>query len=154
MSNFRVCVCVCVHKHVYQQKLSRQDLSSHGTSLSCEENSEGLVLWLVCPDEPVDRALAGQDRGLGYRAGPGPLLWHWGHTWALPAVLRCVPVGRLTVLLSRSDSGVASPLCKRLLLDASRGSFTWNQLPVQTLETRRQRPACVCGEGAAGGAVC
>ena len=63
---------MCVHKHVHQQILSRQDLSRHGTLLSCEENSEGLVLWLMCPDEPVDRVLSGQDRGLGYRAGLGP----------------------------------------------------------------------------------
>ena len=153
MSNFRVCVCVCVHKHVHQQILSRQDLSSHGTLLSCEENSEGLVLWLTCPDEPVDRVLSGQDRGLGDRAGPGPLLWNWGHTRVLLAVLQGVPVGRLTVQLRSSDSGVASPLHKRLLLDASRGGFTWNQLPMQTQEIRRLRLALVCGEGAAGGAV-
>lgn len=139
-------MCVCVHKHVHRQILSRQDVSSHGTFISCEENSESLVLWYMCPDEPVDRAL-------GYRAGPGPLLWNWGHTRGLLAVLQHVPVGRLTVQLSRSDSGVASPLHERLLLDASRGFFTWNQLPMQTLEVRRLRRARACDGGVVGRAV-
>lgn len=78
-------MCVCIHKHVHRQILSRQDLSSHGTFISCEENSEGLVLWFVCPNEPVDRAIG---RALGPCSGTGATLgacWQCCSTFLLGA---------------------------------------------------------------------
>lgn len=70
VSNFRVCVCVCVHKHVYQQKLSRQDLVVMGHPFSCEENSEGLVLWLRCVLVSLWTGSAWPGQGPGLQGGP------------------------------------------------------------------------------------